>query len=738
MLREVNWSEERSYRTGTESEPFQFYMDGLCNSTKFDLLLGYFSSAAINVLSLGFATFLYRGGEVRMVVNNVLSQKDKDVIKQAQDGQVEIGVLDINDIKHLKRSLGEYGNHFFKCIAWLIANDKIQIKIIKPKQGNGIAHYKSGIFSDEQDTIAFNASCNFTAFGLLENLEELHSFLSWENSRSSKMIARQKRDFESIFSGNSEIVEYLSIEDVKVAIQEEFGSPSINELLVSEAELVKKKTEFLNVKTVRLTVEKTLQKIETIIREPKFPYASGPRDYQQIAHQNWVKNGKKGIFAMATGTGKTITSLNCLLNEYRENGTYKAVILVPTIALVDQWRDECAKFNFRNVIAVSSREKWSENLAFFNTASNFIETSFIVIVTYASLVKPKFLAHLDQLPKDTLLIADEAHNIGSPGILKLLPKIHLQKRIGLSATPNRKYDLEGNEGMSEFFNDRFPYIYSYTMKEALDIGWLCRYKYFPHVVPLTKDELEEYSAISKKLLKYLNPSTGKYKECQEVEMLLLERKRIIHKAKNKKTVLRKLLNSEFKDRRNLKYSLIYVPEGIDDDYSNTDEHNDNAEEQALIDGYTRIIGDTDESVYVAQYTSKTKNRKEVIEKFESGQIHALTSMKCLDEGVDIPRSELAIFCASTGNPRQFIQRRGRVLRLHKDKDFATIHDLVVVPSIKPGEANFNMERNILKSELERVVDFSVLSMNKMDTYEELKHVLDEYDLNLYDFENEQI
>lgn len=736
MLKEVIWSEERSYRTGTDSEPFQFYMDGLCNSTKLDLLLGYFSSAAINVLSLGFATFIYNGGEVRMVVNNVLSEKDKEVIKQANDGNVESGILDISDIKELKRSLGEYGQHFFQCIAWLIANDKIQIKIIKPKKGNGIAHYKSGIFSDGTDTVAFNASCNFTAFGLLENLEELHSFLSWENSRSSKMITRQIRDFESIYSGNSDFVEYLSIDDVKVAILEEFGTTSLNELLVNEADLIKKKNEFLNLKVVRKTVERTLQRIENIIREPKFPYQEGPRDYQITAYKNWVENGKKGIFAMATGTGKTITSLNCLLNEYKQVGSYRAVILVPTIALVDQWKNECSKFNFRNIIVVSSKEKWSDNLAFFNTASNFIDTSFIVIVTYASLVKPKFLAHLDQLPTDTLLIADEAHNIGSPKILSLLPKIHLQKRIGLSATPSRKYDVEGNRGMSEFFNDEHPYIYSYTMKDALDIGWLSKYKYYPHVVTLTREELEEYSIISKKLLKYLNPSNGRYKECAEVEMLLLERKRILHKAKNKKEVFRNVLETEFNRRKNLKYSLIYVPEGLDDDYSTIDAHDESEDDMSLIDGYTRIVGDTDDSVYVAQYTSRTKNRKEVIAKFEAGQIHVLTSMKCLDEGVDIPRSELAIFCASTGNPRQFIQRRGRVLRKHQDKDFATIHDLVVVPSIKPNESNFNMERNILRSELERVVDFSVLSMNKMDTYEELRQILDDYDLNLYDFETE--
>ena len=219
MLKEVRWSQDRSYRTASESEPLQFYMDGLCNSNKLDLLLGYFSSAAINILSLGFATFLYNGGMVRMAVNNVLSKEDRDAIKAGMEGLVQNTLIDLTDIKQLRNTLDEYGKHFFDCLSWLISNDKIQIKIIKPKTGRGIAHYKSGAFFDGIDTVGFKASCNFTAFGLLENLEELDAFLSWENSRSSKMIVRQNKDFEDIFSGESDVVNYLEIDDVIVAIK---------------------------------------------------------------------------------------------------------------------------------------------------------------------------------------------------------------------------------------------------------------------------------------------------------------------------------------------------------------------------------------------------------------------------------------------------------------------------------------------------------------------------------------
>jgi superfamily II DNA or RNA helicase len=289
--------------------------------------------------------------------------------------------------------------------------------------------------------------------------------------------------------------------------------------------------------------------------------------------------------------------------------------------------------------------------------------------------------------------------------------------------------------MQKFFNDKPPYVYSYTMREAIynNPPALCKYSYYPHIVFLSSYELEEYIKISKQLLKFLDSFTGKFKDCQEVEMLLLKRKRIIHKAENKKEVFKQIIAAEFKKRKNLKYTLVYVPEGLETDYSNLDEYNENEEELHLINEYTKIVSATDKSIMVKQYTSNSKDRDNILKDFANGKVHVMTSMKCLDEGVDIPRAELAIFCASTGNPRQFIQRRGRVLRLHKDKVHAVIHDLIVVPLINNESDTFEMERHLVERELERVVDFSSLSMNKMDTYEILEEILEYYKLNLSDF-----
>lgn len=737
MLKEVTWAIDRDYKTGSEDEPLQFYLDALCNSNSFDLLLGYFSSSALNILSLGFANFIYSGGKMRAIINNILSEEDKRAIEKGQRKDAFSTVYNFNSVKELKESLDEYGTHFFECFAWLIANNKIEIKIIKPKDGKGISHYKSGTFSDGQDTIGFKSSCNFTAYGLLENLEELDCFLSWENGRSNKFIRRQKEYFDEIFSEQADFVEYLNIKEVQAAIKQEFGDKNIHELLIQEKDLLEKKNKIFNNSKVKISIKSATEKLndfDKIEKSPKFPYAEGPRPYQIEAYNNWVANGKKGLFAMATGTGKTLTSLNCLLNQFKENNSYKAVIVVPTIALVNQWKDECRKFNFNNVITVSSQEKWPQNISFLNSASNFIDVSFVIIVTYASFYRKNFQNHFKSLPKETLLIADEAHNLGSNNISKVLSKIHLSQRIGLSATPDRKFDDIGNKSIEDFFNDKPPFVYSYTMEQAMQMGWLCKYKYYPHVVKLTDAELAEYVKKSKQLLKYFDNLTKSYKDCKEVEILLLERKRIIHKAQNKLEVFKNILDLEFNERGNLKYTLVYVPEGIEPNYDDIDDFVEDQEDISLINKYTRAVSSTDSSIMVKQYTSNTANRNEVIKGFQDGKIDVLTSMKCLDEGVDVPRSELAIFCASTGNPRQFIQRRGRVLRNHPDKTFAVIHDLVVVPNID-NDATFEMEKNMIKKELERVVDFSNLAINKIDTYNELRPILNHYNLNLYDTDN---
>lgn len=741
MLKTVDWSIDRDYKTGTEDEPLQFYLDGLANSSEFQLLLGYFSSAAINLLSVGFATFISKGGKMKMVINHLLSAKDKEVVLKAENQDGMSKVFDLTDIVTLGKVLDEYDVHFFECLAYMISEKRIEIKVIKPKNGKGIAHYKSGVFTDGENTVGYKASCNFTLYGLSENLEELEAFLSWENGRSNKLIKKQLKIIDDYFTEKDEDVNYLSVSEIEVAIKDQFGKKSLNELLVREEELLKRKMGLVNNKKLKNTIVKLHNDIDQVRNSPKFPYKDGAREYQQIAFENWKNNNQQGLFAMATGTGKTITSLNCLLEIYKKTGYYKALILVPTITLVNQWENECKKFNFSSIVKVSSKSKWKNDFASILTRERLFPTeqvSYIVISTYASFARNNIFAELNQLPPKTLLIADECHNMGSGTLLKLLPKINCKRRIGLSATPERQFDEEGNKKVSQFFNSETNYTYEYSMEEAINNGVLCRYYYYPHLVSLTESEMNDYKEVSLKISKLYNNDSDSFNNSAILTSLLLARKRIIHKAFNKKSVFLDVIGQEYKKRGDLKYTLVYVPEGTDpndyfetDFFSEKDELENDNDARNLIDVFTKAVKDIDKRTTIKQFTAGTSDKEYILDQFAAGEIDVLTSMKCLDEGVDVPRSELAIFCASTGNPRQFIQRRGRILRTHIAKKFAYIHDLVVIPEINANSESYRMERNMLKKELERVNNFASLSENSSYTVNTLLDTMNYYNLNLY-------
>lgn len=750
MLRDCDWSLTRNYKTGSENEPLQFYLDALCNSKTFDLLLGYFSSTAINLLSLGFANFLYAGGKMRMVINNILSENDKDAIHKGQNKNITVRNFNLEDILSIKNSLDSYGKHFFECLAWLISHEKIQIKIIKPKNGKGISHYKSGIFGDGNNSVGFKASCNFTAFGLLENLEELDCYLTWENGRSNKWILSQREYFEQIFDEKADFVEYLKVTDVMIAIKSEFGDKTLDELLLNEKELLGIKNLIPNNENLQVSLEKAnilIEEYENQETKPKFPFAQGAREYQKIAYLNWVENDRKGLFAMATGTGKTLTALNCILEDYKLNDFYKFIVLVPTTALAKQWLEEAKeKFNYQStILCCSENNNWKSELT--NLGKNILfgrDINYAIISTYATFKGVKFQAMLkDYFNDDYLkitLIADEAHNFGAQGFLKVIPNF-LNKRIGLSATPERQFDENGNKLLADFFScSEGKYTFEYNMKTAIDNGILCKYYYYPITVNLEDDEQEEYLKISKELMKYFNFETGKYRESDYVNSLLMKRKNIIHKAKNKLNALISIINKIGKE--NFKNAFIYVPEGIE--FDNTENeftpHEFENETSKIIDNYLLEIYNNFQ-IKMAKFTGETDNREQILKQFKEGNLDALLAMKCLDEGVDIPQTKYAIFCSSTGNPRQYIQRRGRVLRTHKDKEFAIIYDLIVKPifsQTNTDEALTKMEKNIFLSELRRLVNFAVLSENKDQSLKNLEALCYNLDIDIYALANNEM
>lgn len=762
LKNDVIWPDHRQFKSRTKWEPVGFFSECLCNATTFDIMLGFFSSSAIEVLSDGFAMFLHNGGKMRLVINDLLSQEDIDFINSGITGKVT-EVFDLSDLKSLSETLSKRDKHFFDCLSYLLHNNRLEIKIIRPKFGQGISHTKMGVFSDGVNAISFNGSCNFSKTALVSNIESIDASCDWDGEASACKVKNTNKLFTLTFTGHDDEVEYVNAENLTAQIISAFPPKEIAELLGDEIEMLKPSSEIKVTvsNNVDYALKRTRERLRDAIKRhgadtissqqdsndeitPQFPYSSGPRAYQIEAFENWKNNKQRGLFAMATGTGKTLTALNCLLNIYQKTGSYKALILVPTIVLVDQWAEECKKFHFGNIIKVYSRNSlWKQeigNIILKERLAPDDNTSYIVIATYASFARENVYKQLTQFSKKRLLlIADEAHNMGAGKLRVRHNTIPYLRRIGLSATPGRQFDDEGNKSLNTFFGiiPENGYTFEYSMAKAIEEGFLCRYTYYPHVVHLNSEEMEAYMELSVKIAKFYNFNNDSFKDDEILTALLLKRKRLIHKAAAKKEAFREILQNRLITKGSLKYTLVYVPEGneaseyTDNDAIDNDTIHDDESTIHLIDEYTAIVADTDPHVTVKQFTASTPDRDDVLQKFASGEINVLTSMKCLDEGVDVPRSELAIFCASTGNPRQFIQRRGRILRTHPDKAMAEIHDLVVAPLVSYTSPSYAMERNMLNNEMRRVREFANLAENSSDTVKALEDILAYYNLSIF-------
>lgn len=754
LKNDVIWPDHRQFDSRTEWEPIGFFSECLCNSTSFDLMLGFFSSSAIEVLADGFAMFLYHGGKMRFIINDVLTQEDQDFIVKGNNRSV-LDYFEVENLEKMKETLSKRNQHFYDCLSFLIQENRLEIKIIRPRNSVGISHPKLGTFGDAYNFIAFNGSCNFSRNALIENIESVSIDCDWDGEVAKSRVRHNQEIFDLAFSEKNPNYEYIDASKIKSGIRQCFHKKAIEVLLEEEDYIIRKDKKIYPINNnVAYALKRTRNNINSVIslikekytrseddeNEPSFPYPSGPREYQKQAFDNWVANKQKGLFAMATGTGKTITALNCLLNIYKgKAGFYKAIILVPTTVLVDQWAKECEKFNFDSIVKIYSRnnswKKSLDNIILQEKIDENNKLNYVIISTYASFARDNVFAILTQLPrKKVLLIADECHNIGAGKIRIRLPHIPFLRRIGLSATPQRQFDDVGDKAINEFFGVGESYTFEYSMKQAIQEGKLCQYYYYPHIVYLNTDEMKEYNELSVKLAKMYVVDSDCFKNDDMLMALLLKRKRIIHKAEGKKATFSQILKDRIKTNGSLKYSLVYVPEGYEaSDYSENDHDTydtirDDNETTHLIEEYTRLVAEADTHTTVMQFTGDTTDRDEILDNFAKGQLDVLTSMKCLDEGVDVPRSEMAIFCASTGNPRQFIQRRGRILRTHKDKKFAIIHDLVVAPKIDYSSPAYNMERNLLNNEMKRVREFANLSENSSYTMKVLEDILIYYNL----------
>lgn len=435
-----------------------------------------------------------------------------------------------------------------------------------------------------------------------------------------------------------------------------------------------------------------------------------PREYQQAAVKAWSDNGGRGIFNMATGTGKTVTALLTATQATATLEKLCVVVAVPYQHLVDQWAESIQDFGVDPIRVYESRRQWETPLQRqLNEFQSGARETVVAVVTHTTFASEHFQRLLGRTDLKTMLVADEVHHLGAPHLREAFPE-HVPLRLGLSATPERWYDEEGTEALERYFDG---IVYEYGLKRAIDNGALCPYYYIPHIVQLTADETEEYMQLSRTIGRLAGSVDGGIGDADlqsntSLKHALFKRARIVGTAENKLERLSKLIQQN----GSVEHTLVYCGDGSvesDDVDQETKRHVD-----ATVDRLQAL------GIDAKRFTARESQaeRDQLLEAFERKELQALVAIRCLDEGVDIPATKTAYILASSTNPRQFIQRRGRILRNHPEKDHAVVHDFIAVPGSgglgSLDAETFSAERSLIRKELQRVSMFAEAAMNHPD------------------------
>lgn len=655
-FKEIESEISPSYNSANSDIVNDFYNKVLSESIYYDRISGFFNSTSLAVAAKGIDKFIKNNGHMRLICGAQLDEDDLKSINNSDDLKNIIDKKFIDDYNSIEDEL--IRNHV-KVLGWMVANEYLEIKIGINKKSdgsysNGMLHSKIGIMYDEfGDSLLFNGSVNETAYGWRNNIESLKVFFSW---KTPEYMDGDKKDFENFWDG---LDPSLAIFDVPKATK--------NKLI----EIAPKS-------------KKELDKIP-LNNKPKL------RAYQNKALHSWLDNGMKGIFSMATGTGKTFTALSCFDKISNEKKQLMTVIICPQKHLISQWEQNLKIFEYKGEIlhAYGDNPKWSsEFLSYIGDLESGLIKKLVVFSTFNTFSREKFIDKINMYDGEILLIVDEVHGVGSTDFRNGLVEDKYNYRLGLSATPEIEDDFERTDLVYNYFGG---IIYNYDLKKAIEKGFLTRYKYHPMFIDLNSEELNNYMDYTYKMSKFMGKKELTPREENTLRKYQRKRRNIINNAEEKMIFLKKFL----KTHQDIKDLIIYCTEGQIVD----------------IRRYLDELGISNHKFTGEESTKKINGKSErdrILELFAKGHYQVLIGIKCLDEGVDVPSTKTAILMASTLNSRQHIQRRGRVLRKSPGKEFADIYDLIVFPNIK-NEPEYI--KRILKNEELRYDEYANLAYN---------------------------
>lgn len=721
---------EKVYKNLSNDVINEFYIPVLKESVVYKRAVGFFNSSALYEIATGLQNLIINNGKVQLIVSPKLEEDDVEAIIKGYKTREE--VIENAILKEFREPINIFQQKKLNLLANLIADCKLDIKVAFKQDINsiGIFHEKIGIMEDMYgNKIAFGGSMNETYSGLLQNYESIDVFCSWL-PEDKQRVELKEQDFDNLWNNNHSAMNVIEFPKVAIEKLNQYKEDNTFDILDKY-------------KLDKFDVEpKPEKKADTFFRIPTEEQGfKGLFDYQKSAIQEWLKNDCKGIYNMATGTGKTITALGSvseLSKKLKDN--LVVVIICPQTHLVEQWVEDINWFGVNPIIAYSGynwKEELKKEVRYFNSG---VRKHFCIITTNASFTLPELQNQLDKIKGDICLIVDEAHNFGATKQRQFM-KDNFKYRLALSATLERHRDEEGTQALKDYFG---KICIDYPLSRAIEENKLCRYFYYPIVVSLEPDELAAYNQISEKISNIMRKFGGvkKNNELPEiVETLLIKRARIVSGARNKIKVLYELMQ-KYKDDNNI---LVYcgatkVPnenyiENFDYDYD-YDNNEFDGQSKRQIDIVADMLGNK-LGMRVRRFTSsENKNDRELIKKdFAEGKmLQCIVAIKCLDEGLNIPGIQKAFILASSTNPKEYIQRRGRVLRKSPNKQFAEIFDFITLPhSLEDGyidDRTANYELSLIKKERERMVDFAQLSENSSAVDEILNKIDELYQLDV--------
>lgn len=689
------------YRTGRDDLYKDFYSPAFLTAVRYDRAVGYFSSELLAMSLKGISNLVRSNGKMRLVIGHPLSQEEFSAVQQGirlkeitQDYSNKLEEL-------LTNQEGTAGR--LELLGWLIACNRLEIKFALRKVG--MYHEKIGIFRDEcGDRIVFQGSANETPHGMISSLnaESISVYKSWETAIFENYGKEYEEGFERLWNNdeaNTLTIDVSSETYKRICANAAYNHSRIDAILNQEIEF-----------SVNEGKENGhLPSIPSILGGNPFAIY----DHQKDALDAWKRSSFKGILKLATGSGKTITAIYGAIKIFEARQTKEmplfVVISVPYIELALQWVEILKAFNIHAHKCFEKNASWYDQfknrIDYFNANVTPFVVAVVVNQTLRSAHFQELITKIDE--QSLLLIGDECHNHGSALISSVLPRAYY--RMGLSATPFRADDDEVDSPFPDDAKQRIIDYYGdviaeYSLGDAINQGVLTPYNYRIVIVRLTEEEQDSYEEISGRIGQLLikSKSSGLTQEDKSnFTRLCGERSRLLGSASNKLVKLDELVSKIAPSERS--HTLFYTGEGkvFSDDAS--------GEEDAVIDKVSKVLKKN--GWKASQFTSKNnrKNRKAIMSAFKDETINALVAMKVLDEGIDVPACKTAFILASTRNPRQYVQRRGRILRKAEGKDLATIYDFVVLPS-RSGPASEGLKR----AELERINDFTLLARNKME------------------------